>query len=99
MTNEKFRELLQKLHTTELQMFNTKGIDYGSEDDAQACFRAVENDTGVSAQAALYVFMLKHLRALAEYCRTGETKSSEDITDRIIDLRLYLAHMIALKEA
>lgn len=95
MTNENFEKLLEKIQKDELDIFRTKGVDYGSDDDAQACFKQIEKDVGLGPEMSIYVFSAKHLQAIKRYCNIG-TVLSENIIDRIIDVRLYLAHLIAI---
>lgn len=96
MTYVDFEDIQHDLHSKILGMTSTKGREYSSDADRLSNFKEVASDCGVTPEQALYVFLNKHMRAIAQYCRTGSVKSEEGIEGRVIDAILYLELLMGL---
>lgn len=95
MTRDYFEKLLKEMSRDELHLNNTKGRDYSTSQDVLDNFKRLAAETGVSKEIVLWVYLKKHLDALATYVRTGKV-SSEGILGRIEDSRLYLALLLVM---
>ncbi len=91
-----FLELVKALHREEINLNQTKGKEYATDQDVLADFRAVAEDMDLPLRVVLYIFMQKHWRAIASYCRTGTCKS-ESLRSRILDLNLYSKLLLVIQ--
>jgi hypothetical protein len=92
MTFTEFDTLLESMFDEMRAMSTGKGIEYANNDaDRLANFKEIANEIGVSAEVVCYVYMMKHMRAIASYVKCGKVHSGEGIEGRIRDAQLYLA--------
>jgi hypothetical protein len=100
MTNNEFKELLEKVHNDLIFLTDTKGADYTVGDSDQlANFKNISFDTGIHVEQALMVFLNKHLSAIKMWVkrnRNMDYKPSEPIDGRIDDAILYLILLKAI---
>lgn len=99
MLKNDFEQLVSRMVTDEGATISGKGEEYthGSK-DRLASFKETAAATGMSPKQVCLVYMSKHWQALCNFVATGEVKSNEDVTSRIMDLRVYLALMRAIIE-
>lgn len=81
---------LPAVHARMVQLSKTKGQEYAGSDDALANFRRIGAQLGLPPQVVLWVYLGKHIDAIASYVRNGHVLSEEPITGRIDDAILYL---------
>ena len=96
MTNSDFLRLLDTLQKQEAAILENKGKDYtiGSEDRLDNFKRNAEH-MGLKPKQVCYVYLSKHLDAIASYIKFGKVES-EPIEERIADARNYLFLLFAL---
>lgn len=99
MDRETFNSvILAGLQQAELEASNTKGNEYSPRDDALSNFKQAAEALGLTPYQVLWIYMHKHWRAVTHFCRHGRVLSCETLASRIMDLRLYLALLLALAE-
>lgn len=97
MNQERFQELLSSIESRDRSILAPKGKEYtqGDEDKLKN-FKESARDAGVSPEKVCYIFMKKHIDAIASYVKHGKTYSEESIEGRISDARNYLALLEAI---
>jgi len=96
MTGDKeLDELLLRVH----EIFRTKGIDYGAEEDRLHQFRTSAAKSNVTMKQVLGIFMDKHLTSLEKWIK-GEELRGEPIEEKLLDIICYsmLGYKIAKEE-
>lgn len=97
MLKIEFKELLDLMEGEEHATILGKGEEYTrSQADRLASFKEIASFAGVQPKQVCMIFMAKHWQGLANFVATGKIKSNEDVTGRIMDLRVYLALMRAI---
>jgi hypothetical protein len=97
MTHKAFEALVEEQFEEMRSMGYAKGIEYSNnEADRLANFKEVGIEAGVDAQVVCYLYLMKHMRAIASYVKHGKGFSNEPIEGRIRDAQLYLALLNAL---
>lgn len=92
MLRDEFDALFKNMVKEEMAVLLGKGQEYTvSNEDCLANFKGVAADLGIDPLKAWYIFMNKHIRSIANYCKTGKSSSTESIEGRILDARNYLA--------
>ena len=98
MNKENFKNLLMGLQSKELELNDTKGIEYTKESkDALANFKRLSEKLDISPLIVAYIYFSKHIDAIEYAIKSGKVLS-ESIESRIADARLYLALILALIE-
>lgn len=99
MTKDRFKGLLDEMESSEHVTILGKGEEYTrGQADRLASFKEIASFAGVTPKQVCMIFMTKHWQGLAHFVATGQVKSDEDVTGRIMDLRVYLALMRAIIE-
>lgn len=97
MLKIEFKALLDKMEEEEHLTILGKGEEYTrSQADRLASFKEIASFAGVSPKQVCMIFMSKHWQGLANYVATNKVLSNEDVTGRIMDLRVYLSLMRAI---
>lgn len=96
MNRTKFVELLQKLQKREMEINLTKGRDYADGDVSIGNnFYETAEFLDLNPLQVCLVYMAKHLSAIKNYAN-GAPLLSEDLEERLVDIRLYCALFLAL---
>lgn len=99
MKSERFKELLSIMEQEEHNTVLTKGEEYThGNQDRLASFKEAAVFLGITPRQVCMTYLIKHFQALADYVKTGKSRSSEGIAGRIMDLRVYLSLMRAIIE-
>jgi hypothetical protein len=99
MTKDEFKVLLDSMIAEEQVTILGKGEEYTrGQADRLASFKETASFAGITPRQVCLIYMNKHYQSLANFVATGETKSTESIESRIMDLRVYLALMRAIIE-
>lgn len=99
MTFEEFDKFQKDLLSEVEYMKTTKGKEYANSiTDRFANFNRLANDLGLKNYQVGWVYTKKHLDAIAQYCRTQETQSTESIRGRFVDAICYLTLMAGMVE-
>jgi hypothetical protein len=77
-----------------IELLQTKGAEYGSDDDILADFKESAADAGVTPLQSWLIQVQKHERAIESYVRRAETVSNESIQSRVVDVMVY--HLLLL---
>lgn len=97
MTRTEFIALLKQLQIRELEINRTKGRDYADGDgNVGKNFLELADFLGQTNPLQIcLVYMGKHLSAIKNLAN-GRRLLSEDLEERIVDIRLYCALFLAL---
>lgn len=87
---EHIEDWIKNRQQAELDLQNTKGIEYSGEDHVFTNFEEAAEYLGLTPYQVIGVHIYKHFKAIESYCKIGTVKS-ESIISRIDDMRLYLA--------
>lgn len=103
MKEDKFLQFLGKSQQRLVDLTISKGREYkGAGDDQFGNFHRLSNDTGLTREQVLLVYLTKHLDSIRTYVRdraTGVSRTrSESIGGRIEDAILYLTLLGAMVE-
>lgn len=98
MTHPEFNEFQKKLLEEVVGMNDTKGREYANGDDRFGNFNRLALALNFKNYQICYVFLTKHIDAIASYCRTGQTFSNESIRGRIVDAITYLTLLAGMIE-
>lgn len=80
-------------------VMETKGEEYSrGEADCNSNFKRVAEGVGSDPVTICYVYLAKHLDSIANFVKTGATKSEESIEGRIGDAVNYLLILASLIE-
>lgn len=89
MTHEDYARHVEKFTDEMRAVTLTKNKDYcAGTDDAMHDYHAAAIESAITPMQAWSVFMMKHVRAIQRYVKTGSV-SSESIQGRFIDLANY----------
>jgi len=89
MTRDEFDTFVEEVMTKVLEISNTKGREYAGDRDVLANFKRIAGEMMLPPEVVCWVYLRKHLDAIAYYCRTGKVLS-ENIEGRILDAIVYL---------
>lgn len=96
MNRTDFTDLLQKLQAREKEINLVKGRDYANGDlNIGNNFIECAEFLGLNPLQVCLTYMMKHLSAIKNYANTKQLRS-EDLSDRVADIRLYAALFLAL---
>lgn len=96
MTHPEFQDFQETLLDKVVSICQTKGIEYvNSEADRLANFKRLSAALGISPLVVAWIYLTKHLDAIASFVRTGKVYS-EPLEGRIIDAIAYLTLIAAL---
>lgn len=99
MTKPEFKELLDRMEAEEHATILGKGEEYTrSQADRLASFKEIASWAGIRPAQVCMIFMAKHWQGMSNFVATGKVLSGEDVTGRIMDLRVYLSLMRAIIE-
>jgi hypothetical protein len=87
-------EVLDKLFDAEKQIGLTKGKEY-TQGDRLDNFKRLAQETGITPEQVLWIYLKKHLDSIAYYVRHGKLES-ESLESRILDARVYLSLLLGL---
>ena len=90
MTFDEFNKFQLTLIDEVIRMRDTKGKEYANSTDRFANFKRLAEQLEISNIQIAWIYTTKHLDAIAQYCRTQETRSTEPIRGRIVDAITYL---------
>lgn len=79
-------ELFEHVRTMKL----TKGKEYANSENRFANFYRLAESLGLTNIQVGWVYTAKHLDAIAQFCHTQQTHSTEGIEGRIVDAITYL---------
>lgn len=97
MTKSDFARMLTDMEAEERNIVVTKGSEYThGHDDRLVSFKETARFSGVEPLQVCMIYLNKHYQGLANFVKTGNVLSDEDVYSRIMDLRVYLALMRAL---
>lgn len=96
MTFEEAEKILFQLCEEEREIARTKGREY-TQGDRLDNFKRIGAELGISPKKVLWVYLKKHLDAIATYIKTDRI-FSEPIQGRILDARVYLCLLRCLIE-
>ena len=91
MTKNQMREVMEGLQEEEMKMREAGQKEYAHNDgNAFANFERVAEQTGMTREQVLFVYLLKHIDGIAAYIK-GHRSQREDVVGRVVDARVYLA--------
>lgn len=97
MTQDQFKQLLDSMEAEEHATILGKGAEYTrGQADRLASFKETAGFAGIEPRQVCLIYMNKHWQSLCNFVATGKVNSNEDVTGRIMDLRVYLALMRAI---
>ena len=97
MTYEKFDELFEARVEKLREIGRTKGRKYTKHSgDRLGNFKEEAQRLGLSPSEVWHVFFDKHLQAIEDYIRTGESCGPELVENHITDALMYLFLLEAL---
>lgn len=89
MTHDEYRQHFERFLQEMRVVTRAKNADYSAgTEDAMHDYHAASAETGVTPVQAWMVLMMKHVRAIQRYAKTGSV-SSESIHGRFVDLANY----------
>jgi hypothetical protein len=91
MTFEEFDKFQAELWEECIKMKLTKGKEYANSTSRFANFNRLAESLGLTNIQVGWVYTAKHIDAIAQFCRTQQTHSSENIRGRIVDAMVYLS--------
>ncbi len=98
MTFTEFDLFQEHLIEDVILMKDTKGKEYANSEDRFANFNRIAKDLGMTNTQVGWVYLRKHLDAIAYYCKVGHIGSTEPIRGRFIDAITYLTLMAGMVE-
>lgn len=98
MNRQDFIHLLERLQARELEINLVKGRDYADGDqDVGNNFNECAGFLGLNPLQICLIYMMKHLSAIKNLANGGILRS-DDLEERITDVRLYAALFLALAQ-
>jgi len=91
--NQDMHDFLIHLQDEEMKVWQGKNKDYASREDNGnpfANFDEIAEETQLTSEKVLYVYLAKQLRAIKAYIKYGTLESGEGLLGRIIDARNFL---------
>lgn len=96
MRQQEFDRIVADLHETEIEIQRGKCADYAEPNrDVLSNFKRAAESAGVDPLKVCWIYIFKHLCAVRAYVR-GHRQQTDDLAERVIDLRNYLALFLAL---
>lgn len=91
-------KILQRIQTEENYLREAGQKEYAHNDEnALANFERVAEQTGMTREQVLMIYLLKHLDGISAWIK-GHKSQREDVRGRILDARVYLALLYAMVE-
>lgn len=72
-----------------IDIFSSKGLDYGEDDDRLAEFRETARENETTPEKVLYIYVSKHLRSIRKHCN-GRSLKGEPVEEKILDVACYM---------
>lgn len=98
MTFNDFNHFQLKLIDEVLKMRDTKGKEYANSENRFANFDRLSARLGLKNIAIAWVYTTKHIDALENYIKTGQSHSTEPTRGRIVDIITYLTLIAGMIE-
>ncbi len=98
MTFEQFDKFQDALWDQVRHMRDTKGKEYANSENRFANFDRLAAQLDLTNIQVGWVYTTKHLDAIAQFCRTQQTHSSEGPMGRIVDAIVYLTLIAGMIE-
>lgn len=99
MLSKDFNSLLKIKHEEEEKLLSSKGQEYTIGDsDRLIAFKEIAKQIGITPKQVCMVFMTKHFFSLCNYVSGQASPITEQLSDRVTDLRNYALFLEALDE-
>lgn len=99
MLSKDFNSLLKIKHEEEEKLLSSKGQEYTIGDsDRLIAFKEIAKQLGITPKQVCMVFMTKHFFSLCNYVSGQASPTTEQLSDRVTDLRNYALFLEALDE-
>lgn len=99
MLSKDFDSLLRIKHEEEEKLLSSKGKEYTIGDsDRLIAFKEIARQIGITPKQVCMVFMTKHFFSLCNYVSGQAIPTTEQLSDRVTDLRNYALFLEALDE-
>ena len=99
MLSKDFNSLLKIKHEEEENLLSFKGQEYTIGDsDRLIAFKEIAKQIGITPKQVCMVFMTKHFFSLCNYVSGQASPTTEQLSDRVTDLRNYALFLEALDE-
>lgn len=99
MLSKDFNSLLKIKHEEEEKLLSSKGQEYTIGDsDRLIAFKEIAKQIGITPKQVCMVFMTKHFFSLCNYVSGQASPTTEQLSDRVTDLRNYALFLEALDE-
>lgn len=99
MLSKDFNLLLKIKHEEEEKLLSSKGQEYTIGDsDRLIAFKEIARQIGITPKQVCMVFMTKHFFSLCNYVSDKSKPTTEQLSDRVTDLRNYALFLEALDE-
>ena len=99
MLSKDFNSLLKIKHEEEEKLLSSKGQEYTIGDsDRLIAFKEIAKQIGITPKQVCMVFMIKHFFSLCNYVSGQASPTTEQLSDRVTDLRNYALFLEALDE-
>lgn len=99
MLSKDFNSLLKIKHEEEEKLLSSKGQEYTIGDfDRLIAFKEIARQIGITPKQVCMVFMTKHFFSLCNYVSDKSKPTTEQLSDRVTDLRNYALFLEALDE-
>lgn len=97
MLSKDFNSLLKIKHEEEEKLLASKGLEYTIGDyDRLIAFKEIAKQLGITPKQVCMVFMTKHFFSLCNYVSGKASPTTEQLSDRVTDLRNYALFLEAL---
>lgn len=97
MLSKDFNSLLKIKHEEEEKLLSSKGQEYTIGDsDRLIAFKEIAKQLGITPKQVCMVFMTKHFFSLCNYVSGKASPTTEQLSDRVTDLRNYALFLEAL---
>lgn len=91
MKADKLAELTRQADERKLKLRIDKGAEYTRGDsDVLANFKRHAQGIGLNPMQVWFIYLAKHIDAVASYCNTGRESSNEPIEGRVDDIEVYM---------
>lgn len=99
MLSKDFNSLLKIKHEEEEKLLSSKGQEYTiGNSDRLIAFKEIAKQIGITPKQVCMVFMTKHFFSLCNYVSGQASPTTEQLSDRVTDLRNYALFLEALDE-
>ena len=99
MLSKDFNSLLKIKHEEEEKLLSSKGQEYTiGNSDRLIAFKEIAKQIGITPKQVCMVFMTKHFFSLCNYVSGQASPTTEQLSDRVTDLRNYALFLEAIDE-